>query len=78
MSNTLNIGSKIVTLRKARDWSQVDLAQQIGASRESGGQLRHRDGHRDAKAHTGGGQTAPGGQENGLRIPRYLRGQEQD
>lgn len=34
MSNTLNIGSKIITLRKARDWSQGDLAQQIGASRE--------------------------------------------
>ncbi|OWK69710.1 helix-turn-helix domain-containing protein [Pedobacter sp. AJM] len=34
MSNTLNIGSKIITLRKTRDWSQGDLAQQIGASRE--------------------------------------------
>ncbi|WP_443946627.1 helix-turn-helix domain-containing protein [Pedobacter sp. AW1-32] len=34
MSNTLNTGSKIVTLRKAKDWSQGDLAQQIGASRE--------------------------------------------
>jgi transcriptional regulator with XRE-family HTH domain len=34
MSNTLNIGSKIVTLRKAKEWSQGDLAQQIGASRE--------------------------------------------
>jgi transcriptional regulator with XRE-family HTH domain len=34
MSNTLNIGSKIVTLRKARSWSQGDLAQQIEASRE--------------------------------------------
>lgn len=34
MSNTLNIGSKISTLRKAKNWSQGDLAQQIGASRE--------------------------------------------
>jgi transcriptional regulator with XRE-family HTH domain len=34
MSNTLNIGSKITTLRKDRNWSQGDLAQQIEASRE--------------------------------------------
>jgi transcriptional regulator with XRE-family HTH domain len=34
MSNTLNIGSKITTLRKERNWSQGDLAQQIEASRE--------------------------------------------
>lgn len=34
MSNTLNIGSKISTLRKDKNWSQGDLAQRIGASRE--------------------------------------------
>jgi DNA-binding XRE family transcriptional regulator len=34
MSNTLNIGSKIITLRKQKNWSQGDLAQQIEASRE--------------------------------------------
>jgi transcriptional regulator with XRE-family HTH domain len=34
MSNTLNIGSKISTLRKEKSWSQGDLAQQIEASRE--------------------------------------------
>lgn len=34
MSNTLNIGTKISTLRKEKNWSQGDLAQQIGASRE--------------------------------------------
>lgn len=34
MSNTLNIGTKISTLRKEKNWSQGDLAQRIGASRE--------------------------------------------
>ncbi|QRY59771.1 helix-turn-helix domain-containing protein [Sphingobacterium siyangense] len=34
MSNTLNIGSKISTLRKQKGWSQGDLAQKIDASRE--------------------------------------------
>ena len=34
MSNTLNIGSKISTLRREKNWSQSDLAQQIEASRE--------------------------------------------
>lgn len=34
MSNTLNIGSKISTLRKEKNWSQGDLAQKIDASRE--------------------------------------------
>ena len=34
MSNTLNIGSKISVLRKEKNWSQGDLAQQIYASRE--------------------------------------------
>ncbi len=34
MSNTLNIGTKISTLRKDKSWSQGDLAQQISASRE--------------------------------------------
>ena len=30
----LNIGSKIVILRKEKGWSQGDLAEQISASRE--------------------------------------------
>lgn len=34
MGNTLNIGSKISTLRKQKNWSQGDLAQKIDASRE--------------------------------------------
>lgn len=34
MSNTLNIGTKISTLRKEKNWSQGDLAQHIDASRE--------------------------------------------
>jgi len=34
MSNTLNIGGKISALRKEKGWSQGDLAQHIGASRE--------------------------------------------
>jgi transcriptional regulator with XRE-family HTH domain len=34
MSNTLNIGTKISALRKEKNWSQGDLAQQISASRE--------------------------------------------
>jgi transcriptional regulator with XRE-family HTH domain len=34
MSNTLNIGSKISTLRKDKSWSQGDLANKIEASRE--------------------------------------------
>lgn len=34
MSNVLNIGSKISSLRKEKGWSQGDLAQRIEASRE--------------------------------------------
>lgn len=34
MSNRLNIGDKISALRKKKGWSQTQLAQQIGASRE--------------------------------------------
>lgn len=34
MGNTLNIASKIIMLRKEKGWSQGDLAQQTGASRE--------------------------------------------
>ena len=34
MSNTLNIGTKISTLRKDKGWSQSDLANMIDASRE--------------------------------------------
>ena len=34
MSNKLNIGHKISMLRKAKKWSQSDLAKQIEASRE--------------------------------------------
>ena len=34
MSNTLNIGSKISTLRKEKEWSQGEPAQKIDASRE--------------------------------------------
>ena len=34
MSNNLNIGHKISFLRKAKKWSQSDLAKQIEASRE--------------------------------------------
>ena len=34
MSNTLNIGSKISNLRKAKNWSQGELAEKITASRE--------------------------------------------
>lgn len=34
MSNILNIGNKINTLRKGKNWSQGDLAKEIGASRE--------------------------------------------
>lgn len=34
LSNTLNIGSKISTLRKEKRWWQGDLAQKIDASRE--------------------------------------------
>ena len=34
MSNTLNIGTIISTLRKEKGWSQNELAQNIGASRE--------------------------------------------
>ena len=30
----LNIGSKIITLRKEKNWSQGDLAEQVNASRE--------------------------------------------
>lgn len=34
MSNNLNIGHKVSLLRKAKKWSQSDLAKQIDASRE--------------------------------------------
>ena len=34
MSNTVNISEKIVSLRKAKKWSQSDLAKNIKASRE--------------------------------------------
>lgn len=34
MGNTLNIGNKISTLRKQKNWSQGDLAQKIDTSRE--------------------------------------------
>ena len=34
MSNTLNIGHKITTLRKEKNWSQTDLANESGVSRE--------------------------------------------
>ena len=34
MSNVLNIGSKISSLRKEKNWSQADLAEKIDASRE--------------------------------------------
>ena len=34
MSNELSIGSKIVILRKDKNWSQVELAKEISASRE--------------------------------------------
>lgn len=39
MGNTLNIGSKISTLRKQKNWSQGDLAQKIDASREIIGKI---------------------------------------
>ena len=34
MSNELSIGSKIVIWRKDKNWSQVELAKEISASRE--------------------------------------------
>lgn len=34
MSNELSIGNRIVILRKEKNWSQVELANQISASRE--------------------------------------------
>lgn len=34
MSNSLNIGDKISSLRKKKNWSQIDLAKEINASRE--------------------------------------------
>jgi transcriptional regulator with XRE-family HTH domain len=34
MSNELSIGNKIIILRKDKNWSQVELAKQISASRE--------------------------------------------
>jgi transcriptional regulator with XRE-family HTH domain len=34
MSNELSIGNKIIILRKDKNWSQVELAKQINASRE--------------------------------------------
>jgi transcriptional regulator with XRE-family HTH domain len=43
MSNTLNIGSKISTLRKEKGWSQSDLAQKIDASREIIGKYEHNE-----------------------------------
>lgn len=34
MSNELSISDKITILRKEKSWSQIELAKQIGASRE--------------------------------------------
>ncbi|WP_333596755.1 helix-turn-helix domain-containing protein [Chryseobacterium flavum] len=34
MANTLNMGSKISTLRKQKNWSQGNIAQKIDASQE--------------------------------------------
>ena len=34
MSNELSIGNKLIILRKDKNWSQVELAKQISASRE--------------------------------------------
>lgn len=34
MSNELNISNKIILLRKEKNWSQIELAKQINASRE--------------------------------------------
>jgi transcriptional regulator with XRE-family HTH domain len=34
MSNELSISDKITVLRKEKNWSQIELAKQIGASRE--------------------------------------------
>lgn len=34
MSNELNISSKITLLRKQKNWSQIELAKRINASRE--------------------------------------------
>ena len=34
MSNELSIGNRIAILRKQKNWSQIELAKQINASRE--------------------------------------------
>ena len=39
----LNIGSKIVELRKAKNWSQEDLAKEIGSSRVMIGKYERND-----------------------------------
>ena len=39
----LNIGSKIIELRKAKSWSQEDLAQEIGSSRVMIGKYERND-----------------------------------
>jgi DNA-binding XRE family transcriptional regulator len=39
----LNIGSKITELRKAKKWSQNDLAQAVGASRDIIGKCERND-----------------------------------
>lgn len=39
----LNIGSKIIELRKAKSWSQEDLAKEIGSSRVMIGKYERND-----------------------------------
>lgn len=39
----LNIGSKIIALRKAKNWSQEDLAKEIGSSRVMIGKYERND-----------------------------------
>jgi len=39
----LNIGSKIIELRKAKNWSQEDLAKEIGSSRVMIGKYERND-----------------------------------
>ena len=41
--NTLNIGERIITLRKKKGWSQTDLAQAIEASRDMIGKYERND-----------------------------------
>ncbi|MDR1877170.1 MAG: helix-turn-helix domain-containing protein [Flavobacteriaceae bacterium] len=43
MSNTLNIGSKISSLRKTKDRSQSQLAKNIEVSREIAGRYKRND-----------------------------------